>query len=192
MKTGGGIPNMGFGNGGGIGWFMCGGECTGLLLVTQDAGDEPSIEGLSILKSWVFGVILRCRTVCDVTVEHLDVLRLRKFILVLRSFLVSGDFCTGLSSGGFGFINLAGGAIVMSGSGDFLWHVSSFLSFGVPDPSDVGDIDLLLQFLSHSSGVMRFDDDAAFTKCGLRSRWACVSRQKMCILYWFRHLSEQN
>lgn len=67
-----------------------------------------------------------------------------------------------------------------------------FSGFGEPDRSELGDADLLLQFLSQSSGVMRLDDEDAFTKCGLRSRCACVSRQKMCILYWLRHLSEQN
>lgn len=135
--------------------------------------------------------------------EHFDVLRFRRFIFVFReSFFVSGDFCAGRSSNAFGFISFAGGAIVIRGNGDFLWIDSGSCSSGGRfgglsktgdlDRSDFGEEDLLLQFLSQRSGVMRLEEDEAFTRCGLRSRCACVSRQNMCILYWLRHLSEQN
>lgn len=140
---------------------------------------------------------------CDVTVaEHFDERRFRKFILVfLRSFFVSGDLV--FSSEPFGFISFAVGAIVIKGSGDFLcgfngsvfsagFVIVIFSGLGDPDFSDVGDVDRLLQFFNHRSGVIRLEVDEAFTRCGLRSRCACVSRQNMCILYWLRHLSEQN
>lgn len=206
-NIGGGILNIGLGgNGGGggcefIGW---GGEWR--AFPTVDAGDDPS-DGLHIRRSCAFGVEVRCRTVCEVTVaEHFDVLRFRRFILVfLISFFVSGDFWIGIDSseGRFCFISFAVGAIVIRGSGDLFWVfcvsvfsvfacLGMFSGFGEPERSELGEADLLLQFLSQSSGVMRLEDDAALTKCGLRSRCACVSRQKMCILYWLRHLSEQN
>lgn len=153
----------------------------------MDVGDDPSIEGLRIRKSWALGVD-PCLTVCDVTVaEHFDVLLFLRFIFNLVSFLVSGDFCTVFSSGVFGFMSFADGAIVINGKGDFRVLASVFsgclLLSGEPDRSDVGDADLLLQFLSQSSGVMRLEVEEAFTRCGLRSRCACVSRQNICILY---------
>lgn len=66
---------------------------------------------------------------------------------------------------------------------------------GVLDRSDIGDAERLRQFLSHKSGVIRcfFDADPLFSlKCGFISKWAWVSLQNICILYWFKHLSEQN
>lgn len=108
------------------------------------------------------------------------------------------------AEGRFCFISFAVGAIVISGRGDlfcvfcdsvfsiFPGILDVFSGFGDADLSEVGDAERLLQFLSHNSGVMRLEEDDALTKCGLRSRCACVSRQKMCILYWFKHLSEQN
>jgi hypothetical protein len=155
----------------------CGGEWMALLPVVE-AGDEPPAVGLHKRKSWAFGVAVRWRALCDVTVdEHFDVRRFLKFILFLLSFLFSGDFCTTLSSGGpFGFISFDVGAIVISGRGDFLactfWgSVFSGFAFaaklscaGDPDLSDVGDTDRLLQFLSQSSGVMRLEEDEALTR----------------------------
>lgn len=91
--------------------------------IVDEAGDDPS-DGLHIRRSWAFGVEVRCLTVWDVTVdEHFDVLRLRRFILVvLDSFLDSGDFKIGKASseGRFCFISLAVGATLMRGIGDLL------------------------------------------------------------------------
>lgn len=190
MKTGAGMPNKGFVTGGGIrGFIVCVGEC--ILFTVGDACSNPA--GLHILRSCAFGVEA-CRIVCDVTVEHLDGRRFRKFLLFLRSFLASGDFCSTVLSSETLFISFAVGATVINGRGDFFSFSGGFVVMfsGDLDFSEFGEPERLLQFFIHSSGVMRLDPEEAAMRCGLRSKWACVSRQKMCILYWFRHLSEQN
>lgn len=112
--------------------------------------------------------------------------------------------------------NFADGVTVISG----LWleaDDAETLVIGDTDfeRSEPGDVDRLLQFFSHNSGVMRppkkkknliriyksnecnsanlpsFALPLSF-KWGFMSRWACVSLQNICILYWFKHLSEQN
>lgn len=117
---------MGLWKGGGgtaCGFIGCGGEWIALLPAV-DVGDDPSTDGLHSRRSWAFGVDVRCRTVCDVTVaEHFDVLRFLRFILLLlESFFVSGDFNMVVlsSEGPLGFISFAVGAIVITGRGDFL------------------------------------------------------------------------
>lgn len=62
------------------------------------------------------------------------------------------------------------------------------------DSSDIGDTDRLRQFFNHSSGVISGSLDVLpFSfRYGFISKCAWVSLQKICILYWFKHLSEQN
>lgn len=61
------------------------------------------------------------------------------------------------------------------------------------DWSEFGEADRLRQFFSHKSGVIKFVLELLFSRrCGFISRCAWVSLQNICILYWLRHLSEQN
>lgn len=57
-----------------------------------------------------------------------------------------------------------------------------------------GDIERLRQFFIHSSGVIRSSsvDRPLPFRSGFKSNWAWISLQNTCILYWFRHFSEQN
>lgn len=95
--------------------------------------------------------------------------------------------------------NFEGCATVISGSGDVC--SSRQTGDGVRDvgaPKVVvvvvgndngGD----LQFFNQRSGVISpAVVESSPIRWGCISKCARVSRQKICILYWFRHLSEQN
>lgn len=109
--------------------------------------------------------------------------------------------CDSIAAGGISF---EGGATVIRGIGAVCGVV------GASSPSTgativAGDFDLAV--VSHRSGVISVPsssslappppplvDSSPFTMrcCGWQSRCSRVSRQNICILYWFRHLSEQN
>jgi hypothetical protein len=109
---------------------------------------------------------------------------------VLRSFAeLSLWSAARVSGGGGGLLTLRGGAV---GAGVVL---AAEAGGGDRDRSDEGESDL--QSRNHSSGVMRPPPEPPpplpppSCRCGCIWRCACVSLQKMFILYWFRHLSLQ-
>lgn len=67
---------------------------------------------------------------------------------------------------------------------------------GDTESVEAGEAERLLQFRSHRSGVISpasLPASMAWSRrCGCMSRCAWVSWQKICILYWLRHFSEQN
>lgn len=80
------------------------------------------------------------------------------------------------------------GATDINGAGETVLVIAG----GDNTVGGVGEV----QFLNHKSGVMRAPEGAGSFRVpwrwGCNSKWALVSRQKICILYWLRHLSEQN
>lgn len=106
----------------------------------------------------------------------------------LRSFPETSFWSVAWESGGGGGL-LRGGAV---GAGVML---AAEGGGGDKDRSEAGESDL--QSRNHSSGVIRPPPEplppppAPSCKCGCIWRCACVSLQKMFILYWFRHLSLQ-